>query len=654
MNFFELSELQREIASLKEYHEVSLMYYFLKTSGGFRHLYKSDSKTIEYSKSSTSTCVLSLIAAGLWTPKQSLFFEQTNTLIDTIVNENWTSAELENENPFTVAFLLECILALKEKVPQTLNNKTEIKIAEAIKILINSLQQEKDGYVKGAAKLAGYPPSAFLTQLVVRVLIRCEKLDDEIRISVHKWSWSQIEHELSLIYSGSKSADPYALAYSILLYVSCTKSFESTPDESHILSKAISCIFESQLEDGSWPRSRPLFHYPSFGNAYCFEYEMLTQFLQEKELLEYSLKYLPNLSLAVKRLRDISYEFEQGGYGWASDHHPQIAGPESWSTASVYHFLHVFNRVISEAIRRSVFDYVELEYTMPSFKIEGNRTFCPDLWDSQIGEDEDSSLKETIFNNFVIPIFRHSEYVENGCDLPISVPMSAVFYGPPGTAKTKLAQSISEYLKWPLLTIDPSKLVRHGLDQVQAEANSLFSMIANLERCVVLLDEFDEMMRERTSPQAETLSRFLTTAMLPKLSLINLRRRIVFIVATNYINHFDFAIRRPGRFDLIIQVMPPKVSSKINAFPEIETLLNNFQIKEIEFKKYLEPLTYSEFMKLVKLLKKSENRQHAEQLMTKTFEKCTLLQEISDEENSKRWIDECALQVKYIRIPNII
>jgi ATP-dependent 26S proteasome regulatory subunit len=100
------------------------------------------------------------------------------------------------------------------------------------------------------------------------------------------------------------------------------------------------------------------------------------------------------------------------------------------------------------------------------------------------------------------------------------------------------------------------------MDQIQAEADRIFSMLAEAERVVVLLDEFDEMVRERQEA-SEVLSRFLTTAMLPKLAAISKRRRIVFIVATNFIDHFDIAIRRPGRFDALLQVMTPTAQEKL-------------------------------------------------------------------------------------------
>jgi SpoVK/Ycf46/Vps4 family AAA+-type ATPase len=88
-------------------------------------------------------------------------------------------------------------------------------------------------------------------------------------------------------------------------------------------------------------------------------------------------------------------------------------------------------------------------------------------------------------------------------------------------------------------------------------------MLEETERVVVLFDEFDEFVRERDSSDAQQFSRLLTTAMLPKLASIHKRATLVFIIATNNIQQFDLAIRRPGRFDRVVQIMPPTFEAKL-------------------------------------------------------------------------------------------
>jgi hypothetical protein len=57
----------------------------------------------------------------------------------------------------------------------------------------------------------------------------------------------------------------------------------------------------TQQEDGTWPPSQPLFHYPDVGNAQCFEYELLTQLLGCEPLQDELLGYFDNLILTAQK-----------------------------------------------------------------------------------------------------------------------------------------------------------------------------------------------------------------------------------------------------------------------------------------------------------------------------------------------------------------
>jgi hypothetical protein len=70
-------------------------------------------------------------------------------------------------------------------------------------------------------------------------------------------------------------------------------------------------------------------------------------------------------------------------------------------------------------------------------------------------------------------------------------------------------------------------------------------------------------IKRKTGLDSEPFSRLLTTAMLPKLASIHKRATLVFIIATNHVGQFDLAIRRRGRFDRVVQIMPPTYKAKM-------------------------------------------------------------------------------------------
>lgn len=647
MNFAELTRLQRLIDELLQYQVSSLTHYHIG-GGGFRHKYLDDA--VEPSKASTATCVASLAATRNWEGRHP-WSDTADSLIEIMLRRSsWTSAGLPKGNPFTVAFLLEAVGILEKYAENALTPEQGASVSSAITILQRSLRTRKG--VLGAAHLQSYPPTTFLTQLVVRTLQQRGALTEQLQESVAEWSWRQIEHELALFYSHSPIADAYSLAYSTMLFSACSSPSDATPGESQILRAAVDAIFSTQQPDGSWPRSRPLFHYPKAGNAYCYEYEMLTQLLKCDNLREYLLLHLPKLALATERLRLTHFPMGPKEMGWASGHHPQLRGPESWSTASAYHFLHVLNRLLAEAFRRSVFDYIGAEYLPPTDPQNDPRRFAPDLWDSEVEFPADSGvkrpLKDTIFTGFVRPVADCASDVAAGKSIPKSVPISAIFFGPPGTSKTQLADHIAKFLGWPRLTIDPSHLVRKGLDQIQAETNTIFDMLASIERVVVLLDEFDEMVRDRADNDSEMTSRFLTTAMLPKLALVNERRRIVFILATNHLEKFDFAIRRSGRFDITLPVMPPTYQAKCEHDVPFKEKIEALGLQQL-LKDKVADLTYPEFKELSKMATGAATPEALEKKINECYGRCTLAQKAND----KTWKELCKEQSRQSRLPSI-
>src|SRR6185503_7391936 len=112
-----------------------------------------------------------------------------------------------------------------------------------------------------------YPPSAYLTQLVVRALQNRSKLTLALQTKVRDWAWSELTRQLALIQAKSKTADPLSVGYLIILVSAVTPISTARPEQSLIQRAALETFFNCQLKDGTWPLSQPLFHYADFGNA---------------------------------------------------------------------------------------------------------------------------------------------------------------------------------------------------------------------------------------------------------------------------------------------------------------------------------------------------------------------------------------------------
>lgn len=572
LSFDELAKLREHLKQILNTATASLKVFHSEATAGFAHKVTPRDRPTKWSKSSTATCLSFLEASGDL-PGET--WDGESRLIDEIVSDKeWRSAGLPEDNPFTVSFLLEALAALKRL--QSLKAAQRKVVGAKLNVLERSILE---GDESGGVRLQEYAATAFLTYKAIAALDRWNRLED-VAEKVNGWVWPHLSKESVLVAFSSPDADVFEVAYSVLVASKVTKLDNMTPQQRFLLGKAIDQFFCAQRkEDGGWPRSRPLFVYPRYGHAYCFDYELLAAMLTDRQLRPYMYDRLGELRLAAEGLVERKYPLEPVAddtdsiaFGWASGHHGADPRPESWSTASAFHFCFLLNELVADAIRVATFDYVGATYTPPS-EPAAKADLPDDFLDSRIQRDEGFplSLKRTIKDRFLKPLLDDCRRLDYGKALDKETPSSAILYGPPGTSKTELARIVAETLGWPLLRLDPSHLTRRGLDQVHEEANHLFWMLQQCERVVILLDEFDELMRDREDGELET--RFLTTAMLPKLTTLSDARRVVYLVATNHLERFDAAIRRPGRFDRVIPVMPPTIEAKRSHWSNLDRAL---------------------------------------------------------------------------------
>lgn len=648
-----LAQLRGELAAILKASAASLRPFYSPDTGGFVHRLKEPMGTppAGWSKSSTATCVAFLRATGQLSEEP--WSKKTADLRKAIVSSNWCSAGLPADNPYTGAFLLEALddLEAKDKLTAAKRAKVDQKVTGL-----------REATSAGGIALDGFEPTAFLTYKVVAALKRWNP--DGIAGEVEGWNWNHLHKESALVAAASNDADVFEVAYSVLIANAIRPLDAMSPQQRQLLGFGVKQFFDAQRSDGTWPRSRPLFVYPKLGHAYCFEYELLAAMLAQPQLSRVLHEYLPALRAAARALDVRKYPLvspvgsRETSYGWASGHHGTDPSPESWSTACALHFCFGLSELIAEAIRRATFSYADADYIPPTPSPGPPPFFPPDRFlDSVVKHNgKRKSLSKILTERLVEPLVAGRPELEMGRALPKGSPTSAILYGPPGTSKTALARLIASALGWPLLALDPSHLTRRGLDRVHAEANTIFRMLEHSERIVVLLDEFDELVRERES-SGQLESRFLTTAMLPKLAALSRERRLVYLVATNHLEQFDAAIRRPGRFHLIVPVMPPTTEAKLGKWPPLASAV--VKIKEADptaatkARQGLRDLTFLEAEELADAVTTITEVPELIERIAAAADACTLHQPVLPQEDMKdltrQWLEQIESQSNRIR-----
>ena len=337
------------------------------------------------------------------------------------------------------------------------------------------------------------------------------------------------------------------------------------------LRHSVSELFRFQGKSGIWPKYFPLFNYPKTGASnYCFTFEFLEATLAEFSDAGSRIFDVPAVMSGLERALDWCdenrFEFFHNGetfFGWNSGTEIELlrAGvPESWATGTVHMFLATLKSTLSEAID----DTVVASWVKP-------RNFKD--WDTLIDspvrlQAENTSFKKVVAEQILDKLVPHPKSPRNSYrSRPIGAPRcSAILFGPPGTSKTTFVRALAAKLNWPYFEITPSDFVGQGLDQIYARTNDIFRDLMDVAGVVVLFDEMDALAQKRGGDGAQQLDlvrQLLTTSMLPKLTDIHDSKRIIYFMNTNHLESIDGAIRRSGRFDMLLHVTPPAWEVKL-------------------------------------------------------------------------------------------
>ena len=137
-----------------------------------------------------------------------------------------------------------------------------------------------------------------------------------------------------------------------------------------------------------------------------------------------------------------------------------------------------------------------------------------------------------------------------------------MLFGPPGCGKTFLARAIAGELGAHFFAIGLSDVLDMYLGESERRLHVAFELARRAAPCVLFLDEIDALGQKR-SHLRHSAGRNVVNQLLAELDGAVAENEGVFVLAaTNHPWDVDTALRRPGRLDRTVLVLPPDESAR--------------------------------------------------------------------------------------------
>jgi SpoVK/Ycf46/Vps4 family AAA+-type ATPase len=132
-----------------------------------------------------------------------------------------------------------------------------------------------------------------------------------------------------------------------------------------------------------------------------------------------------------------------------------------------------------------------------------------------------------------------------------------LLYGPPGCGKTFLARAVAGELSARFFAVGLHDVLDMWLGKSEQNLHAVFETARRNSPCVLFLDEVDALGQKR-SHLTHSAGRNVVVQLLQELDSMQDENEGLFVLgATNQPWDVDPALRRPGRFDRMLLVLPP-------------------------------------------------------------------------------------------------
>jgi SpoVK/Ycf46/Vps4 family AAA+-type ATPase len=141
-----------------------------------------------------------------------------------------------------------------------------------------------------------------------------------------------------------------------------------------------------------------------------------------------------------------------------------------------------------------------------------------------------------------------------------------LLYGPPGCGKTFIARAVAGELGARFMAISFADVVDMYIGSSERNIKEIFDTARQNAPCVVFLDEIDAIGQKRSQLRSTPMRSTVNQLLLELDDVTGANEGVFVLAATNHPWDVDSALRRPGRLDRTLLVLPPDEQAREAVF----------------------------------------------------------------------------------------
>lgn len=137
-----------------------------------------------------------------------------------------------------------------------------------------------------------------------------------------------------------------------------------------------------------------------------------------------------------------------------------------------------------------------------------------------------------------------------------------LMYGPPGCGKTYIARATAGEMGARFVSVGLSDVLDSYVGRSEKNLHRIFETARRNAPCVLFFDELDALGRKRSLMRESWARTYVNQLLIEMDSVASSNEGVFIMAATNHPWDIDVALRRPGRMDRTLLVLPPDAPAR--------------------------------------------------------------------------------------------